>query len=255
MNTSETPIADGIRKAAKEGLADAEIATLALDAVEHLEHTIHHAPHAHNCRWMPAIMLADLPEEHRASPSCNCWKSKIATPERRPTTCPACMSESSEMIPPDETGTGDWMCRMCWESDVGGTQKKEDQVTWGWLCDAHPHEAFDQDPQRFWNYIHSRFPGITRQRMEQALNETRGKEPSTHSPEEVTRAIETIQRVAPPSPPSDRIGKLVAHDTGDGWALSVMAGGEQIAIVEWPEQWTHIRTPFDMKQSGFEVRP
>lgn len=49
-------------------------------------------------------------------------------------------------------------------------------------------------------------------------------------------------------------GRLVAHHTGDGWALSVETrGGETIAYLEWPEQWPETLKASQLKEYGFEV--
>ena len=45
---------------------------------------------------------------------------------------------------------------------------------WAWevFCDAHPHEAYESDPDRFWKHFHSRAPNITREQMVALLKET-----------------------------------------------------------------------------------
>lgn len=38
---------------------------------------------------------------------------------------------------------------------------------------VYPHECYDADPERFWNFFHSRNPDVTREQMIEALEQTR----------------------------------------------------------------------------------
>lgn len=49
--------------------------------------------------------------------------------------------------------------------------------------------------------------------------------------------------------------KMVAHWTGDGWHLAVQTqAGEEIAYLEWPEQWPEKMTTQALQLAGFEVQ-
>lgn len=37
---------------------------------------------------------------------------------------------------------------------------------------AHPHEAYETWPERFWTFFHGRCPDVPRDAMERLLNET-----------------------------------------------------------------------------------
>jgi hypothetical protein len=48
--------------------------------------------------------------------------------------------------------------------------------------------------------------------------------------------------------------KLVAHDTGDGWALMVESRkGETVAYLDWPKIWPEVMAAKDLRRIGFEV--
>lgn len=47
---------------------------------------------------------------------------------------------------------------------------------------------------------------------------------------------------------------LVAHDTGEGWALCVEnTKGDVVAYLAWPWSWLKAITPEQLAEKGFEV--
>lgn len=50
-----------------------------------------------------------------------------------------------------------------------------EEASFRMFADAYPHEAFDQDQDRFWKYFHEQFPQHSRAEMEKLLNDTREK--------------------------------------------------------------------------------
>jgi len=40
-----------------------------------------------------------------------------------------------------------------------------EQFVWESFAHAHPHEAHETDPDRFWQHFHQRAPEITREQM------------------------------------------------------------------------------------------
>lgn len=48
--------------------------------------------------------------------------------------------------------------------------------------------------------------------------------------------------------------KLVAHNTGDGWALTVQdQNGDTVAMLEWPESWPEIMNADQIREAGFRI--
>jgi hypothetical protein len=52
------------------------------------------------------------------------------------------------------------------------SEVKAEQTTWEWFARAHPHEAHENWPDRFWTFFQKKCPGKTREQMQQALAET-----------------------------------------------------------------------------------
>ena len=46
------------------------------------------------------------------------------------------------------------------------------EIAYEIFAHAYPHEAYDEDPVAFWEFYHARFPNVSREEMEQMLNET-----------------------------------------------------------------------------------
>lgn len=47
---------------------------------------------------------------------------------------------------------------------------------------------------------------------------------------------------------------LVAHDTGDGWALAVeTADGDLVAYLKWPDAWPETLTTQELIAKGFMI--
>jgi hypothetical protein len=59
---------------------------------------------------------------------------------------------------------GDGPCQLC--------EIEAYETAFEWFAEAHPHEAYQTWPERFWNYFHAKQPEITRERMEALLLET-----------------------------------------------------------------------------------
>lgn len=47
-----------------------------------------------------------------------------------------------------------------------------EETAWQWFAQAHPHEAYETWPERFWAFFHKQSPGVTREQMEAVLRET-----------------------------------------------------------------------------------
>lgn len=58
---------------------------------------------------------------------------------------------------------------------IYGTESDQElqAVAWAAFCNAHPHEAYDHDPERFWAYFQVHLPGKSREEMREALEATR----------------------------------------------------------------------------------
>ena len=51
-------------------------------------------------------------------------------------------------------------------------ETEAEQIAWEWFAEAHPHEAYAKDPERFWTFFHSKQPDMTREEMVNALRAT-----------------------------------------------------------------------------------
>lgn len=51
-------------------------------------------------------------------------------------------------------------------------KKMADAFEWECFCQAYPHEAYESDPERFWEYFHSKCPDKSRTDMMYILRET-----------------------------------------------------------------------------------
>lgn len=50
------------------------------------------------------------------------------------------------------------------------TQNTDDfNTAWEWFAFAHPHEAYETDPERFWMFLHKNFPDVSRAQMKETL--------------------------------------------------------------------------------------
>lgn len=47
-----------------------------------------------------------------------------------------------------------------------------EQVAWEWFAGAHPHEAYAQSPDRFWEYFKSQCHGVNREEMVKMLEDS-----------------------------------------------------------------------------------
>ena len=45
------------------------------------------------------------------------------------------------------------------------TEEQCQEIAYQMFCNAHPVEAYEHDPERFWTYFHSRAPDISREQM------------------------------------------------------------------------------------------
>ena len=52
------------------------------------------------------------------------------------------------------------------------TDKQIEQAAFDVFATAHPHEAFETWPERFWEFFQRERPGVDRETMEQLLQET-----------------------------------------------------------------------------------
>lgn len=53
------------------------------------------------------------------------------------------------------------------------TDAESSAIAWEWFANAHPHEAFDQDPDRFWELFHRQQPNVPRADMVALLEMTK----------------------------------------------------------------------------------
>ena len=51
------------------------------------------------------------------------------------------------------------------------TDEQCKDVAWQMFCNAHPVEAYQHNPEKFWKYFHERAPNITREQMVNILKE------------------------------------------------------------------------------------
>ena len=54
----------------------------------------------------------------------------------------------------------------------GETEAEMEQAAFGMFCNLHPHEAHAKCPDRFWAYVQTQCPGVSRGDMEASLLET-----------------------------------------------------------------------------------
>ena len=47
-----------------------------------------------------------------------------------------------------------------------------EQIAWEWFAGAHPHEAHELNPERFWALFQTKCPHRTREDMLRGLKET-----------------------------------------------------------------------------------
>lgn len=47
-----------------------------------------------------------------------------------------------------------------------------EEFAWESFAEAHPHEAYETWPERFWQFFHAKAPHVTREQMERTLKET-----------------------------------------------------------------------------------
>lgn len=54
------------------------------------------------------------------------------------------------------------------------TEQEREANQWAFeaFCDAHPHYAYAQWPEEFWEYFHRKVPNVSREQMIQTLKET-----------------------------------------------------------------------------------
>lgn len=52
------------------------------------------------------------------------------------------------------------------------TDAQCEALAWETFCHAHPVEAYQHNPDGFWNYFHARAPHITRDQMVALLKES-----------------------------------------------------------------------------------
>lgn len=52
----------------------------------------------------------------------------------------------------------------------------EDQRAFEIFAGFYPHEAYETSPERFWQMFHAKHPNVSRERMVEILDETRGDE-------------------------------------------------------------------------------
>lgn len=46
-----------------------------------------------------------------------------------------------------------------------------EQTAFEWFAEAHPHEAYETWPERFWEFFQKKAPGMSREQMERLLKE------------------------------------------------------------------------------------
>lgn len=65
-------------------------------------------------------------------------------------------------------------CDRCMDAWMSFSDQQEAEE-WAYkaFAKAHPHEAYEMDPERFWKFFHTERPGMTRQQMIDCLEETR----------------------------------------------------------------------------------
>lgn len=52
------------------------------------------------------------------------------------------------------------------------TDTEMEEIAFRHFATAHPHEAYETWPERFWQFFHEGWPQVSREQMEQILKET-----------------------------------------------------------------------------------
>ena len=52
------------------------------------------------------------------------------------------------------------------------TEEQCQDIAWQMFCNAHPVEAYQHNPDKFWEYFHSRAPNMSREQMVALLKES-----------------------------------------------------------------------------------
>ncbi len=50
------------------------------------------------------------------------------------------------------------------------------RIAWEMFCDAHPIEAFDHDPEAFWQFFQKARPGVSREQMKAGIKAVKASE-------------------------------------------------------------------------------
>ena len=50
-----------------------------------------------------------------------------------------------------------------------------EQIVFNALAVAYPHEMYEEDPDKFWLFFQEKCPGVTREQMVEALENTKGR--------------------------------------------------------------------------------
>lgn len=53
-------------------------------------------------------------------------------------------------------------------------EAEAEKAAWECFATAHPHEAYETWPDRFWQFFHTKAPNVSRERMVEILKETEG---------------------------------------------------------------------------------
>lgn len=71
--------------------------------------------------------------------------------------------------------TGDWSIDHPGqdnEPDLDRIAAEAEQAAWDCFMMAHPHEAYESNPERFWQDFHKKAPNMPRENMVALLKET-----------------------------------------------------------------------------------
>ena len=81
-----------------------------------------------------------------------------------------------ETLPSDQTGSSPFGPANCSVTVIALTgHESKDQckdIAWQMFCNAHPVEAYQHDPEKFWQYFHSRAPNLSHEQMVALLKES-----------------------------------------------------------------------------------
>ena len=57
--------------------------------------------------------------------------------------------------------------------DLTGNETDEQckNIAWRMFCTAHPVEAYQYNPEGFWQYLHAIYPNVTREQMAAGMKE------------------------------------------------------------------------------------